>query len=300
MLCLVKSRLPIAFGFAAFAAAPAMAQTPVHARMHSSSGNCASCDLSEKSMARMRLVDANFANSNFYRSNLSGGLLDRSDLSGAVFTKAFLVSVKGEAVNLSGAILRDATLTDAELKSSRFVSADMRRADLSRGDFSGSDFSSADLSSSNLRDAVMTGANFREARLRMASLDGSDLSGADLQGATADDVSFAETNLSEANLSGADLRNARSLTQEQLNGACGDANTILPVSLSIGYCDPSVVAEFQSRTSAQDYAQAVARLEAAIVDVEAIIAQPDLDARSRRRLQRVHSQLVGSRRSLGN
>ena len=300
MLCLVKSHLPIAFGFAAFAAAPALAQTPVHARMHSSSGNCASCDLSEKSMARMRLVDANFANSNFYRSNLSGGHLDRSDLSGAVFTKAFLVSVKGEAVNLTGAILRDATLTDAELKTSLFTGSDMRRADLSRGDFTDSDFSQADLSSSNLRNAVMTGANFREARMRMASLDGADLSGADLQGVAADDVSFAKTILIDANLSGADLRNARSLTQEQLDTACGDSNTILPLSLSIGYCDPSVVANFEGRTSAQDYAQAVARLDAAIVDVEAMIAQPELDARNRRRLQRVHSQLVGSRRSLGN
>ena len=262
------------------------------------SGNCASCDLSQKSMTRMKLVDADFSNSNFYRSNLSGGHFDGSNLSGAVFSKAYLVGAEGEKVDLTGAVLRDATLTQAKLTASHFMGADMRRADLSDGTFMGSDFSGADLSSANARGADFTGAVMRKARLPMVTLDGADLSGADLQGVRAVDASFEGTVFDDANIAGADMRSARGLSQAQLDTACGDSETRLPLSLSVPYCDPDVIAEFERAAEDHDLAQGLARLDAAIRDVESLIRQPGMDLSSRRQLQRVHSQLVGSRRAL--
>ena len=280
-----------------FSAQAAQGQTYVRERFHTS-GSCASCDLSQKSMTRMQLVDADFSNSNFFRSNLSGGRLDRSNLAGAVFSKAYLVRVQGADVDFSDAVLRDATLTDAQLTKSHFMGADMRRADLSSGQFGESDFSKADLSSAIAKGADFSGAILREARLPMATLDEANLTGADMQDIRAADVSLAGATLKDANLVGADLRNARGLTQEQLDTACGDSNTRLPLSFSVPYCDPEVIAEFEAAADDHDHVQGLARLDNAIRDVEGLVNQPGIDLGSRRRLQRIHSQLVASRRSL--
>ena len=66
------------------------------------------------------------------------------------------------------------------------------------------------------REASLVRANLREANLR----------GANLQRA------FLEL----AKLQGADLRYAGGLTQEQLDSACGDAETKLPPGMSIKPC----------------------------------------------------------------
>jgi len=277
--------------------AQSQGQTFVRERFHTS-GSCASCDLSQKSMTRMQLVDADFSNSNFFRSNLSGGRLDRSNLVGAVFSKAYLIKVEGVEVDFTDAVLRDATLTQAKLTTSQFVGADMRRADLTEGLFNESDFTQADLSSAIAKGANFSGAKLREARLPMATLDGADLSGVDMQDTRAADISLEGATLEGANLVGADLRNARGLTQEQLDTACGDSNTRLPLSLSVPYCDPDMIAEFDRAAEDHDHVQGLARLDNAIREVEGLIRQPGIDLGSRRRLQRIHSQLVGSRRAL--
>ena len=43
----------------------------------------------------------------------------------------------------------------------------------------------------------------------------------------------AVANLTSVNLTGADLRDARDLTQEQLDKACGNADTKLPGGLTL-------------------------------------------------------------------
>ena len=273
-------------------------QIRVDARMHTSSGSCAFCDFSQKSMTRLRLRDADFSNSNFYRSNLSGGHFDGTDLSGAVFSKAYLVKTEGTRVNLEGAVLRDATLIQATLTESRFAGADLRRADLSEGDFTASDFSRADLSSSNARGADFTDAVMREARLPMANLDGATLARADFTAARAVDISLADADLTDAVLAGADLRSARGLTQGQLDTACGDAQTRLPASLTVTYCDPSVTSQLERASGDHDHTQAMLRLDSAIRDLEGMMQSPTLDRTERRALERVHNQLVGSRRAL--
>jgi uncharacterized protein YjbI with pentapeptide repeats len=65
---------------------------------------------------------------------------------------------------------------------------------------------------------------------------GANLIDADLRGAKGSFAYLTGTNLRGANLSNADLREAKNLTQTQLDQACGDADTKLPEGLTIKPC----------------------------------------------------------------
>ncbi len=69
------------------------------------------------------------------------------------------------------------------------------------------------------------------ADLGHASLKRADLTNANLEGANLTDVG-----LRLADLSGANLRGVRELTQDQLDMACGNENTVLPSGLTVGPC----------------------------------------------------------------
>lgn len=95
------------------------------------------------------------------------------------------------AANLERAMLRFATLTEADLEGAQLIGADLMHARLDRAKLIGAD----------LTDAL---------------LDHADVTGADL---------------SRAIITGASFVNARNLTQLQIEGAFGDASTMLPASL---------------------------------------------------------------------
>jgi hypothetical protein len=133
---------------------------------------------------------------NLFRANLSGQWLVEQDLRKA---------------DLGVANLRDAYLGNANLSS----------ANLSFANLSGANLSRANLSSANLSRANLSGANLRRANLSSANLIFANLSSA---------------NLSFANLSDAYLSGAQSLTQTQLDEACGNANTQLPEGLILQPC----------------------------------------------------------------
>jgi len=97
-------------------------------------------------------------------------------------------------------------------------------------------FSFTRLRHASLRFATLSGANLEmadlsEADLSDARLDGANLSGADLSGAVLDRADFAGAKFGGVNLSGASLREARNLTQMQIDEALGDALTALPPHL---------------------------------------------------------------------
>jgi uncharacterized protein YjbI with pentapeptide repeats len=83
-----------------------------------------------------------------------------------------------------------------------------RPADLAGADLAGADLAGRDLRGADLRSARLVGCNLRGADLSLA-----DVTGADLRG---------------AELSGGDLRTTLFLTQPQIDGARGDAATLLP------------------------------------------------------------------------
>ena len=88
----------------------------------------------------------------------------------------------------------------------------------------------------SLRFATLTGANLEMADLSDtdlcdARLDGANLSGADLSKALCERADFSNARLHGANLGSANLKDARNLTQGQIDEALGDALTVLPAHL---------------------------------------------------------------------
>jgi hypothetical protein len=76
-------------------------------------------------------------------------------------------------------------------------------------------------------------ATASEAQLDGANLAGAMLMGARFTNAKLTNVDFVGANLTDAILDGADLRGARNLSQQQLDLACGDPETLLPEGLQI-------------------------------------------------------------------
>ena len=137
-----------------------------------------------------------------------------------------------EDCDLSGRILTGARMTNSNFSRTDFSNAVLARADGSHSEFDGANFTQADLTRTRLIDASCPHARFVRARLEQA-----DARGADFTRATFAHADVTRMNLDDADLSGADLRNARGLTQAQLDEACGDRRTRLPRGLQIGRCD---------------------------------------------------------------
>ncbi|MEP3653680.1 MAG: pentapeptide repeat-containing protein [Litorimonas sp.] len=257
------------------------AQIRVDARIQMSSGSCSGCDLSNKAMNGVRLNNANLSSSNFNNSNLSGGSLDGSNLSGAHFRGALMYRVSGAGVNMPNAVLEDATLTEARLSGAKLANANLSRANLSRAVFSNSDFKGAQFDNANLTEAHFQNGQFQNA----------DFGGAIL----------LDANLDDADFSGANMSTVQGLKQVQLDVACGDEKTRLPVGLSLPYCDhvtPAMETHQHDNLDA-DMTLVAARLDRAIADVENLLAaSAPRDRALRTRLQRIHSDLVQSKAAL--
>lgn len=113
--------------------------------------------------------------------------------------------------------------------------------DLSGRRLPGAPLWSADLTEANLHASHLTGADLSDAKLCRANLRGADLHAANLTRADLSDADLSDANLDDAvldsaNLSGTDLRSAQGLAQEDLTGACGDADTKLPAGLTVRPC----------------------------------------------------------------
>jgi Pentapeptide repeats (8 copies) len=98
-------------------------------------------------------------------------------------------------------------------------------------------FAFARLRHASLRFATLSGANLEmadltDADLSDARLDGANLSGAEFGDAVLERVDFAGARLGGANFAGANLKEARNLTQAQIDEALGDSLTALPPHLT--------------------------------------------------------------------
>ncbi|MBV9994193.1 MAG: pentapeptide repeat-containing protein [Caulobacteraceae bacterium] len=125
-----------------------------------------------------------------------------------------------------GCNLFQADFSNLELKDRNFAGARLRQADLSAAVMNRTSFARGDLRDLNAFGAVLGGVNFAGANLANASFVGAYLEGANFRGA----------NLSGANFSGAEMARAVGLTEAQLAGACGDADTRLPHGLRLRPC----------------------------------------------------------------
>jgi uncharacterized protein YjbI with pentapeptide repeats len=174
-----------------------------------------------------------------FRANLSGQWLVGEDLRGAELGGANLSGADLSEANLSdayliGAKLNGAKLTVAKLTGAKLTGADLSVADLNGADLIGANLNVAKLTGADLSVADLSGAYLFGANLSGAYLTAADLSGAKLIGANLTGADLIAADLSGANLIGANLRDAKNLTQEQLDQACGgNADTKLPEGLTL-------------------------------------------------------------------
>lgn len=165
-----------------------------------------------------RLDGASLLGANLEGADLSEAWLEGAYLTGARLDEAYLWETRLEGADLLGAHLNGAFLAGARLERSNLWGAQLVGAHLRH----------ARLDEAHLRGAHMEGTLLWEARLRKANLREARLMGASLFGATLEGANLTGARLDGTDLRGADLRQSEGLTQEQLNGAIGDENTILP------------------------------------------------------------------------
>ena len=189
--------------------------------------------------------------------------------------------ISGENVNMPYAVLEDATLTEANLTNAKLANAKLSRANLSRAIFSAANFKGADFDNANL-----TGAEFNDGQFQNASFG---------------DAKLLDAKFPNADFSGADMSNVKGLQQAQLDLACGDSRTRLPVGLSLGYCDgiSETMSSHDQVISNSNMTEVSQRLDRAISDVENLLAAASpSDRLLRTRLQRIHSDLVQSKAAI--
>ena len=104
--------------------------------------------------------------------------------------------------------------------------ADLTNTCVKAHDLHGANFDGATAVLMCMSYANFSNATFRGTDLSAANLAHADLDGADLTGARMDITS----------IKGTDLRQARGLTQKQLDQACGDADTRVPAGLKVHVC----------------------------------------------------------------
>jgi uncharacterized protein YjbI with pentapeptide repeats len=109
----------------------------------------------------------------------------------------------------------------------KLMGADLSNACVKEHDLHGANFDGANATLMCMSFADFRGASFRGTELSGANLAGAKMDGADLTGAVTSITSFA----------GTDLRQVKGLTQKQLDIACSDRETKLPVGLKPHFCE---------------------------------------------------------------
>jgi len=153
-------------------------------------------NFNESIFFRMELTDLYAPHAEFKNANFVGANLDRSDLGSANFEKAILSWSSMKGSRLTGTVMKEAQMIETDLTGATLVNVNLENANLSR-------------------------AVFKEAYLEHVIFNEADLTGAIFE---------------KAKLFGANFGRARNLTQEQLNMACGDKDTIFAAGLSIKEC----------------------------------------------------------------
>jgi len=151
-------------------------------------------------------------------ANLQEALLEGANLEGATIWET----------DLQGAFLKGANLQKADLRGVNLQWANLRGVNLQWANLWEVNLQRADLGGANLQGADLSGANLQGAVLLNAKLQGASLFGADLQGAYLEQANLEGANLWKADLRGAYLKDILGLTQDQIDSAITNENTVLP------------------------------------------------------------------------
>lgn len=263
--------------------------------------NCSGCNLTGQDYNGVKIKNSNLSGAILDRANLSGGSLIKSNLSGAHLKKAFLVRVKGRDVVFNGANLNNSTLTELDVTDSEFKDATLNSAELRKAKFHNTNFKEANLGRVTALAATFENCQFEKANFMGANLTKTDFANSNLQGAMFGGANLSAVSFKGADLSGARMASSMGLTQAQLDDACGDDKTELPVDLTITYCVEVEAGRLAHEDTvhekmAERDLEIALRTERAMRHVEKLMkhATPE----GRRALQRVHSDLSAIQRKI--
>jgi hypothetical protein len=156
--------------------------------------------------------------------------LSHTDLSGADLRNAHLEHADLTDANLDSADLTNAHLDEAQLQDD----TQLVRTELINAHLEGAYLTHARLEGADLYGAYLTSAFLTSADLKHAILWHAHLELAVLDGAKLEDVHLSGAHLENSDLRGADFGNGKNyeLTQPQIDSACGDEMTQLPVGFN--------------------------------------------------------------------
>ena len=176
--------------------------------------------LPESMLEGAMLADVDLSGTDLRNSNLT-----KADLEKATLIRTSFEGSKADKANFSRIEGYRTVFTDVSAKGASFASAELQRADFTRADLTGADFAKAELGRANFQDATITGTNFAFANLARAEFQGAKFEGP---------IDFTGAFTFITRFDGLDLSQAKGLTQDQLDEACGTAETKLPEGLKPG------------------------------------------------------------------
>ena len=170
---------------------------------------------------------------------LRGEDLSGANLFGVDFTLTDLRDTKLSGANLEKASLLRASLAGSKVAGARFNRVEGYRTDFSRTDAEGAMFASAELQRANFGRAKLTNVDFTKAELGRAQFHDAEITATQFAFANLSRADFRRSNFSAsvnfyravfflARIEGVNLSASSGLSQEQIDAACGDDNTILP------------------------------------------------------------------------
>ncbi len=177
---------------------------------------------------KMRLVlrGEDLSGGRLERTNLSSSDLMEANLAGANLAESDLERTRLQEADLQGANLTKVQAGRANFKEANLAGANLTKAELPRANLTGANLARADLSKTEMGRAVLSKADLTGASLRFANIARADLTDANLEG-----VDFTGSYTYLTRVEGADLSQTLGLNQNQLDISCGDAETKLPAGL---------------------------------------------------------------------
>jgi uncharacterized protein YjbI with pentapeptide repeats len=178
------------------------------------------CNLYRKNFNGASAQYASFTNSNLFQTEFYD-----ADFGSAKFNNAKLGMTNIERSRFCGGTFNDALINNARIKDTDFEAAELNNVDLFKTEVSNSNFKYTSLKKAKFINAKISTSNFTKADLEEADFSGATLLITDMSEAILKNADFKKSCFQEVNLKGVDLTEAKNLTQELFDGACGNADT---------------------------------------------------------------------------
>jgi uncharacterized protein YjbI with pentapeptide repeats len=169
------------------------------------------------------LRDANLYDSDLSFTDLSNANLQSADLEKATLIRTLLAGSKADGAKFDRIEAYRSEMSRMSAVDATFVSAEMQRVSLRGANLAGADFTKAELGRVNFEKAILTGVKFTLANMSRVSLNNARVDGG---------VDFDEAFMFRTRIEGVDLSTAKGLKQDQVDLACGDSKTRLPLGLT--------------------------------------------------------------------